>query len=312
VGAGALGLTFAAALATTHDVIVLARRADVADTLTHDGVTVDDANGTRRVRLHASADPRALAECDAVLVAVKAYATVDALAPLRGALGANALIASVQNGLDAAADARTALPGARVIAGSTTQGAIRLTATHVQRVNNGTTIFARNNSPRHPEPPPRHPELVEGSSSPTSDDLVAAFTAAGLDAHVTDDIATILWRKLIVNAAINPLGALARATNGAIATDPDLVPLARGLAAEAAAVAAAEGIEPGDPWALVEGVALTAAANRNSMLQDLDAGRPTEIEAISGAIARRAHRYGIAVPLTETVLRLVRARERAR
>ncbi|MBV8643650.1 MAG: 2-dehydropantoate 2-reductase, partial [Candidatus Eremiobacteraeota bacterium] len=295
-----------------HDVVVLARGADVADALARDGIAVEDDSGTRRVRLHASAAPRALAECDAVVVAVKAYATVDALAPLRGILSADTLVASVQNGLDAAADARTALPGARVVAGSTTQGAIRLGETHVQRVNDGTTVFARDDSPRHPDDSPRHPELVEGRASPTSDDLVAAFTAAGLDAHVADDIATILWRKLIVNAAINPLGALARATNGAIATDPDLVPLARGLAAEAAAVAAAEGIAPGAPWALVEGVALTAAANRNSMLQDLDAGRPTEIEAISGAIARRAQRYGIAVPLTETVLRLVRARERAR
>ncbi|MBV8748878.1 MAG: 2-dehydropantoate 2-reductase, partial [Candidatus Eremiobacteraeota bacterium] len=59
VGAGALGLTFAAGLATTHDVIVLARRADVAEALEHNGVTVDDASGTRRVHLHASADPRA-------------------------------------------------------------------------------------------------------------------------------------------------------------------------------------------------------------------------------------------------------------
>ncbi|MBV8644302.1 MAG: 2-dehydropantoate 2-reductase, partial [Candidatus Eremiobacteraeota bacterium] len=208
VGAGALGLTFAAGLAAAHDVVVLARRADVADALARDGVTVDDERGTHRIRLHASADPRALAESDAVVVAVKAYATVDALTPLRAILGAGTLIASVQNGLDAAADARAALPDARVVAGSTTQGAIRLGETHVQRVNDGTTVFAR----------PRHPELVEGRASPTSDDLVAAFTAAGLDAHVADDIATILWRKLIVNAAINPLGALARATNGAIAT----------------------------------------------------------------------------------------------
>jgi 2-dehydropantoate 2-reductase len=94
-------------------------------------------------------------------------------------------------------------------------------------------------------------------------------------------------------------------------TDADLVPLARALVAEGAAVAAAEGVDPGDPWTALEAAASATTANRNSMLQDLDAGRPTEIDAISGAIVRRAHAHEIPVPLTETVLRLVRARERA-
>ncbi len=115
----------------------------------------------------------------------------------------------------------------------------------------------------------------------------------------------------MVNAAINPLGALARRTNGDVVSDPDLLPLARTLVAEAVAVAASAGVAIDDPWALVEAAGRASAANRNSMLQDLDAGRPTEIDAISGAILRRAAAHGIAVPLTEAVSRLVRARERS-
>ena len=82
-----------------------------------------------------------------------------------------------------------------------------------------------------------------------------------------------------------------------------MVPLARALVAEAVAVATSAGVAVDDPWAMVEAAGRASAANRNSMLQDLDAGRPTEIDAISGAIAHRARAHGIAVPLTETVLR---------
>ncbi len=298
VGAGAIGLTLAAGLAAEHDVVVLARRSEVVDEIERNGVAVvirrRARDGCATSRCARRADPRAFADRDAVIVAVKSYATRAALAPLRGVLPPHALVVSVQNGLDNDLAARAALPGARFVAGSTIQGAIALGPGRVRPIGRGATIFAR-----------------DERAAPTSAELAAAFAAAGLDARVVDDIAPLLWRKLVVNAAINPLGALARRTNGDVASDHDLVPLARALAAEAAAVAASEGMAIDDPWAMVEAAWHASAANRNSMLQDLDAGRPTEIDAISGALLRRAAAHGIAVPLTETVARLVRARERS-
>jgi 2-dehydropantoate 2-reductase len=294
VGAGAIGLTLAAALAKVHDVLVLAHRAATAELLARDGIVVAGDTEVKHVPVHATADVTRFADRDAVLVAVKAHATGEALAPLRGVLPLHALVASVQNGIDNAVIARTALPENRVIAGSTMQGAIALGEGRVRIVNRGATTFAR-----------------DDQATPTSFDLAHAFVAAGLEARVADDVDALLWRKLVVNAAINPLGALAARTNGAVASDPDLAPLAQILAVEAADVAAAEGVDVGEPWEAVEAAARATAANRNSMLQDLDAGRPTEIDAISGAILRRARAHGIAVPLTETVLRLVRGRERS-
>ena len=294
VGAGAIGLTLGAALAKAHDVLVLAHRPATAELLAREGIAVTGETEVKHVRVHATAEPARFADREAVLVAVKAYATTEALVPLRGVLPPHALVASVQNGIDNAALARAALPENRVIAGSTMQGAISLGEGRVRVVNRGETTFAR-----------------DDHALPTSFDLAHAFVAAGLGARVADDVEAVLWRKLIVNAALNPLGALAARTNGAVATDPDLAPLAQILAAEAADVAAAEGIDVGDPWETVEAAARASAANRNSMLQDLDAGRPTEIDAISGALLRRAREHGIAVPLTETVLRLVRGRERS-
>ncbi|HTD37966.1 MAG TPA: 2-dehydropantoate 2-reductase [Candidatus Limnocylindrales bacterium] len=295
VGAGAIGSTFAARLARSHDVVVLARRLSVAELLARDGIAIEDAGGeTQHVAVRATADPHAFADRDAVIVAVKAYATEDALAPLREVLPPHVLVASVQNGLGNVEAARAALPGARVIAGSTTQGAIALGDGRVRPMNDGTTVFAR-----------------DDTAAPTTGDLAAAFAAARLDARVADDVDAILWQKLIVNAAINPVCALAARPNGAVVTDPDLEALARALAGEAAAVARAARADPGDAWRAVEAAARASAANRNSMLQDLEAGRRTEIEAISGAIVRRAATHGIAVPVTETVLRLVRGRERS-
>jgi 2-dehydropantoate 2-reductase len=296
VGAGALGLTFAAALAPAHDLVVLARRAEVAHALTRDGITVDADGHTAVVPVRATIVPDDLRERDVWLVAVKAYATRDALTPLADALPPNVLVASIQNGIDFAADARAALgPTARLAPGTTMQGATLLGPTHVRAIGRGRTMFARVDPP--------------GTSS---DDLAAGFAAAGLPAEIVDDVNARLWRKLLVNAVINPLGALSRRPNGAIVDDDDLRALGRQLADEAAAVAASEGYAIADAWTLVEDAARATAPNRNSMLQDLEAGRRTEIEAISGAIVRRAAVHGIAVPLTETMLRRVRAREAAR
>jgi 2-dehydropantoate 2-reductase len=320
VGAGALGLTFAAGLSAAHEVVVLTRRDDAAEVLARDGIAVEDARGTARVaQIAASTEPGALAACDAVLVAVKAYATADALAPLRGVLDARTLIATLQNGLGNAARIHAALPAARVVVGVTNQGAIRLGDARVRAVNRGTTTFARRPAGEHPDTGTVEDAAASGATpdlgTPETvaldgDDLAAAWRAADLDAEAVDDIAPLVWRKLVANAAINPLGALAARPNGAILDDPDLAALARLLAAEAASVAGSAGIALGDPWEAVEAAARPTAANRNSMLQDLEAGRPTEIDAIAGAIVRRAAESGIAVPLTETMLRLVRARER--
>jgi len=317
VGAGALGLTFAAALARAHDVILLARREDVAARILRDGVRVETTEDGRAaaparasrtsgfaaegVAVRATADPADLFDRAACLIAVKAYATTDAVSPLRDVLSPGTLVATVQNGIDNGAAIASALPHAVVLEAVTNQGAILLSDGRVRAVNNGTTVFGRRSRFAAPA----------GAGDAPGDRLASAFAEAGIDARAVDDIAPLLWRKLIANAAINPLGALTGRANGAVLDDTDLAALARTLAAEAAAVAAAEGIDAGDPWSAVEAAARPTASNRNSMLQDLDAGRRTEIDAIGGAILRRARERGIAVPLTEAVTRLVRARERA-
>jgi len=138
--------------------------------------------------------------------------------------------------------------------------------------------------------------------------LVALLRQAGFAVEVALDIEGILWGKAVVNAAINPLTALWRVPNGELLATADRRALLADLAREAAAVAAARGITlpyP-DPVARVEEVCRATAANRSSMLQDIERGRPTEIDSINGVIVAEGRRLAVPTPLNETIWRLVR------
>ena len=124
--------------------------------------------------------------------------------------------------------------------------------------------------------------------------------AAGFACERTPDIQTRLWHKLAINAAINPLVARYRIRNGQLRDRP-FAPMVRQAVEEISAVLGSEGISaPGEGWqALVEQVIRATANNRASMLQDVLAGRPTEVEAILGPLRRTASRHGLVLPLLD-------------
>ena len=136
-----------------------------------------------------------------------------------------------------------------------------------------------------------------------------AFNAGGIEATLTSDLPGELWLKAIANNAINPVAALAGVQNGDL-REGALREQAQAACHEGTAVAAALGIAlPGDPWKRALEIMERTAANRCSMLQDLEARRPTEIDAITGAIVRRGRRAGVATPTSAALLRTVRERE---
>jgi 2-dehydropantoate 2-reductase len=137
--------------------------------------------------------------------------------------------------------------------------------------------------------------------------VAALFTASGLPCTHAADLGALLWRKAVVNAAINPITACLRLPNGEVLRRPESRLLSRVAAAEAAAVAAAEGVEVGDAWGAVRSVLEATASNRSSMLQDIEAGRRTEVDSITGEVVRAARRRGVAVPANAGLLRVVRA-----
>jgi 2-dehydropantoate 2-reductase len=144
------------------------------------------------------------------------------------------------------------------------------------------------------------------------DELAQLLRAGGMDVNVVDDAWPAVWRKLVTNAAVNPLSALIRRTNAELLADPSACRVADCLAREVARVATAAGVRIGEDDAVKQWRAMAAltGANRTSMLQDVEAGRPTEIDAISGAVAREGERRGVAAPLNQAMTLLVSSLEK--
>jgi 2-dehydropantoate 2-reductase len=145
------------------------------------------------------------------------------------------------------------------------------------------------------------------SSRANLDELGRLLGEGGMDVTVVDDVWPAVWRKVITNAAVNPLTALIRRTNAELLADAPASRVADGIAREVARVATAAGVRIGEDEAVKQWRAMAAltGANRSSMLQDVEAGRPTEIDAISGAVAREGERRGVAAPLNQAMTLLV-------
>lgn len=299
VGAGAMGSMLAARFSLAGmDVVLLGRPSPHMDAVRERGLTLEEEDGERRlIPLNATDDASAVADRDLVVLLVKAWATAGAVAPLRSHLKAAATLVTLQNGLGNTAAIRAALGSgheAAIVLGITSQAAWRLAPGLVRHTGRGPTVVGHE----------------DGAADGRLADAAGAFAAAMPPAVAVTDIQRWAWRKLAVNAAINGLTALAGVPNGGIVTDPGLRGAATDLAREVEAVARAKGIELGDVVAAVEEVARATAANRSSMLIDLDAGGPTEVDAIYGIVLRAGAAAGIDTPANRTVAALIRARER--
>lgn len=240
------------------------------------------------------ADPSQAPEADLILILVKAYHTASAAQAALGVPG-EAPVLTLQNGLGNYQTLAATLPAMRVLAGAIVMGCAsegpgRVVISGVGEITLG--------SPFGHEAPARQ----------ARDALSACWDQVTLTAEVD----AALWRKVLANAAINPLTALTGLRNGDLLDGGELQATLGAVAREVAAVAAALGLAlPPDPVAAVERVCRLTAANRTSMLQDLAAGRLTEIRAICGEVARLGAGAGIPVPLCQALTALVLGRERA-
>jgi 2-dehydropantoate 2-reductase len=294
VGGGAMGTLYAYMLAAHNDVTMLDVRADLVDTVSRHGVSVDDRPARR---VEATRDPARAFGCGFLFLFIKAADTLRAVRPFAGQLNPSTPIISLQNGLGNEEAIKTALGGkVPLVLGITTEGSVAVGHGRSQRSGIGTNVLGSG-----------------GASLATLQAVEALLEGGGLSASIVYDIRPHLWGKLIVNAAINPVAALLDRKNAAITDDPDAVELARAITLEAAGVARSLGINlpfP-DAWAYVrEAVAATADA-RNSMTLDLEANRRTEVDQINGAIVAAGRRVGVPTPYNEAMLRLVKAKERA-
>jgi 2-dehydropantoate 2-reductase len=298
VGCGAVGSLFAANLAQLEDVEVWAYDLSQAhvDAINAGGLRLSGA-GDVVGRLRATSNAAELRPCDFGIVATKAMHTAPAIAATAHAFTGGA-VATVQNGLGN--EEALAQHVERVIRGTTFPAGRVVEPGHVQwDVKGDTTI-----GPFEPSPAP----LTEVER------LAEACTRAGLPTAAVADARGPQWRKVIFNAATNPVGALTGLTHGRVCEDAALRTLVSGLVDEGKAVAGAQGIVlDADPEELIDHAARPEVAydHKASMLQDVEARRETEIDYLNGGIVRFGRELGVPTALNEAILALVKGLERS-
>jgi 2-dehydropantoate 2-reductase len=300
LGAGAIGAYAGACLARGgSDVTLIARGAHLA-AMQRDGVRVQSRRGDFTARPDATDDWAALAGADVVLVALKAYSLPEAAPRMGEFLAPGAAVIWAQNGIPwwyfqglpgraGEAGLESVDPGGRIArairpehnVGCVVYCSTEITAPGVIRHIEGTRFTIG-------EP--------DGSATERCREISAAFAAGGLRAPVEPRLRDQIWLKLVGNVAFNPITALTRATLGELGTLPEMVDLLREMFAECAAVADRLGVE--FPVSLDRRLeaGLAIGDHRTSMLQDLEAGKPLELDCMTGAIVELAQRTGVAVP----------------
>jgi len=298
VGCGAVGSLFAANLANLEDVEVWAYDLDEAhvDAINKQGLQLTGA-GNVVGRLRATTDASALPACDYGIVATKAMHTESAIAATAEAFSGGA-VATVQNGVGN--EEVVAGHVARVIRGTTFPAGKIVRPGVVQWDVKGDTTLG----PFEPKPAP----------AAAIERLADACTRAGMPTHAVADARPAQWRKVIFNAATNPIGALTGLTHGRVCEDPGLRALVSGLVDEGKAVAAAQGIVlDADPEELIDHAARpdVAYGHKASMLQDVEAHRSTEVDYLNGGIARFGRELAVPTPLHDAVTALIKGVEKS-
>ena len=297
VGAGAMGSLFGALLAEGgHAVWLYDVWQEHIDAVIQNGVAIEFGGKTRQVRLKAAADPLQIGESELVLIFVKATQTKAAAQTAARLAGSRGLVMTLQNGMGNAETIAQVVPPERILVGTTSHGSTMLKAGSIRHAGAGPTTVGM---------------WAEGENEfQQARQIADQLTRSGIETTAVKDVRPVIWDKLIVNIGINAITALTGIKNGQI-LDLELTrELSRAAIEEAALVAQAQGIRVRkDPATHVFKIAEATAANRSSMGQDVDHGRPTEIKALNGFVMRQADRMGIPAPVNRTLTALVQTVE---
>ncbi len=289
-GAGTIGSLFAAHLARVTDVSVLTRRDEHARALNEHGLRVSGrAEFTATVT--AASNPAAL-EADLLILACKG-SDLESLAERLEGHFAGATVMTVQNGLGA-----EEVVGAHgdwpLLSAVTFMSGTRVSDTHVEYILDTATWIGP----------------YRGTTPADARAVAELVVSSGLQAQAFDDLRPAQWSKLIFNATVNAVAALTGLPHDFHFAEGQLGELVHGLVEEGKATARAAGVElHEDPWEMNVLATQRGHAHRPSMLEDVTARRPTEIELITGALVREAGRVGVDVPLHIALYRLVKAKE---
>lgn len=297
VGAGAMGSVFGGLLQSAgNEVWLIDLWADHIQAIQQNGLRVSGASGDRTVKLQATTDVAEPGIADLVVIATKALATRQAARDAAPLVGPRTLLLTLQNGVGNA-EAIAAERGPDNLIVGTAGG-----------------FGAHLRAPGH-----SHHEGMElmmmgeytGGLTERLEMVAQTFRDAGFSVKTHPEVLTVIWGKLLRNVAANGVASITGLRSGQMRENPAVMSIVENLVREAAAVATAKGIQLpyDDPLKIVGDFGTLMPAARPSMLQDMLAGRATEIDALNGAIVREGAALGVPTPYNEVVTLFVKALE---
>ena len=285
IGPGAMGCLYAAKIARGGiDTVLVDHRSDRAARLTAKGIKIEAPEGeyTTEIKVVSSVP----INTDLAIVLVKSSSTSSLV------FNGKTTVLTIQNGLGNVETLCSTAGSANLLAGVTSEAATLLDEGHVRHTARGLTRFG-------------------GWTSCPVAAAQQVLTKAGFQIEITDSPGQVIWEKAAINSAINPLTALLNITNGQLLEIPEVRQLMRYLVVEAVKVASTEGYRFAHSVVeLTEMMCTQTSENVSSMLQDVRAGKPTEIDAISGEIVRRGLHAALPTPRTRVVWQLVKGLEK--
>ena len=296
VGAGAIGSLIGSLLAESgSDITLCDNNKEKIAAIRKRGICIRnsfDADTTRRyIRINAVSDISEAGQADLILMLVKSFNTEEAAASAAKIRHDKTMILTLQNGFGNTEKILQYWDRRQVLAGVTYHGAYEFADGDIIHTGWGYSLITS----------------VEGGSFPVALAAADFLNRAGLETKAVNNFNRTAWEKLIVNCAINPLGALYRINNGEIPASEERADLIKSVIREAVRVARAEGTEI-DEAEIRDKVITTCkntALNHCSMLADIERSRRTEIEAINGSIVAMGKKHGIETPVNKELLRKI-------
>lgn len=295
IGAGAMGSIYGGHLSLHNEVYLVDTNAQVVDQINREGLQIEENGTTNVYHPKAVSDASGLGAMDLVILFVKSIYSKVALSGNRNLIGPETRLLTLQNGAGHEDILGEFAPQERIVIGTTEDNGAVLGLGHVRRGGEGRTNVGM---------------LVEDADG-FLPKLKEAFDSCGFQVRIHDNIQQLIWDKLFTNVSLSAVTGILQVDMGFIAADEHAWALTCSLIHEAVCTAAAAGLTF-DEEALVEKVRKTSLASPNgctSIRADLRDGRKTEVDTISGAVVRAAHKYGVAVPSHEFVVHMVHAME---
>lgn len=298
IGAGAMGSVYGGLMAKAgYDVSLLDPREDHIDLVRRDGLRIDGVRGPHVVKLPAYTRHEGLPAGDLAIVFTDANATVEAAIEAKALLKPDGFALTLQNGIGNVEALQAQLGAARVVAGVTMNSGAFPEPGRASYTNAGMTSIGE----------------LDGTRTPRIEKVAAMLNTAGIETQVISDPMSQIWTKFVLNCAINPLTAITGLRSGEMYRTPEVDALQDRVIDEILMVVERKGVTLAEPDMRKKIKAhCRIRYNRPSMMQHVEQGRRTEIDALNGALVREAKALGLSVPYNEAVVAVVKGVEKSR